>query len=178
MNIRTFFFILKSKLKYGAAYRAKVALAEPGSKIHLICGGNCSSEENLRLRAGTNLVAIGGTISIGNNVFFNRNCNLVCRKKITIGHNVSIGHNVCIIDHDHKMNASGISSSEYKTDEIIIEDGCWIGANVVILRGTHIGAHSVIGAGCVVKGSIPPHSLVKSDRTLTIKPLKNKQLEE
>ena len=40
----------------------------------------------------------------------------------------------------------------------------WIGANTVILRGTHIGANSVIAAGCVVSGNIPANTILVQKR--------------
>ena len=42
----------------------------------------------------------------------------------------------------------------------IIEDGVFIGANAVVIEGCRIGEKSVIGAGAVVTGDIPPRSLV------------------
>lgn len=169
MNFRTAIKNLGYKIKYKKAYKIKPALLEFGSKIKLLQSGLISGGNNVRLRANTNVVSIGGTIEIGDYVFFNRNCNLVCREKVKIGNDVSIGYNVCIVDHDHVFGENGISPNEYRTEEIVIEEGCWIGANAVILRGTKIGAFSVIGAGCVVKGIIPPHSLVTGGRELTIK---------
>lgn len=68
-----------------------------------------------------------------------------------------------IYDHDHKFNANGIQS-DFNYGSVIIDNGCWIAANVTILRNTHIGEGCVIGAGTVVKGEIPPHSLVTNDR--------------
>ena len=82
-----------------------------------------------------------------------------------------------IYDHDHKFGEDGIRSG-YNTAPVMIEKNCWIGAGVIILRGTHIGEGSVIGAGCVVKGEIPPHSLVTADRSLSINPIKSKKAEE
>ena len=80
-----------------------------------------------------------------------------------------------IYDHDHRYNAKGFSKDEYKTSPIIIDDNCWIGSNVTILRGTHIGTGSVIGAGCVVKGVIPPHSLVRMSNELNIRQITDKE---
>ena len=75
-----------------------------------------------------------------------------------------------IYDHDHKFGPEGIRPG-YNTAPVVIENDCWIGAGVTILRGTHIGEGCVIGAGSIVKGEIPPHSLVTSDRQLTIVPI-------
>lgn len=76
-----------------------------------------------------------------------------------------------IYDHDHKFNANGIQS-DFNYGSVIIDNGCWIAANVTILRNTHIGEGCVIGAGTVVKGEIPPHSLVTNDRGLNIVPIR------
>ena len=105
-----------------------------------------------------------GELSIGNGVSFNRNCVVVCRKKITIGDNCLFGPNVCIFDNDHLINENGVSKDQFKCSDIIIENGCWIGAGCIILRGTHIGENTVIEAGMVVKGNIPPISVVMSTR--------------
>jgi acetyltransferase-like isoleucine patch superfamily enzyme len=43
---------------------------------------------------------------------------------------------------------------------ITIEDDCWVGANVTFLDGAHVGRGCVIGAGSVVKGTIPPYSVI------------------
>jgi acetyltransferase-like isoleucine patch superfamily enzyme len=42
---------------------------------------------------------------------------------------------------------------------ISIGDGVWIGASTTILDGAIIGRNSVIGAGAMVRGEIPPYSM-------------------
>lgn len=80
------------------------------------------------------------------------------------------GPGVTIYDHDHIFSPEGILPG-FKLGEVVIEDGCWIGANVTILRNTHIGKNSVIGAGTVVKGDIPAGSLVTGQRNINITPI-------
>ena len=46
-----------------------------------------------------------------------------------------------------------------KTEPVLIGRNVWIGCNVVILPGAVIGDHSVIAAGSVVHGTIPPRVL-------------------
>ncbi len=116
--------------------------------------------------------AIGGKIIIGKGTTFNRNCIVACYNEIIIGNNVYIGPNVSIYDHNHKFDKQMIYYDKFTTGTIIIENNCWIGAGCIILKNTHIGEGSVIAAGCVVKGNIPPHSLVKSSNKLLIEPLK------
>ncbi len=133
--------------------------------------GKLKTGKGLIMKQGIYMAALhGGEISIGNNVHINRNCILVCHESISIGDNCAIGPNVVFYDHDHKFGINGIEDG-FKTSPIIVENNCWIGAGATILRGTHIGEGSVIGAGCIVKGEIPPHSLVTSSRETQIVPI-------
>ena len=59
------------------------------------------------------------------------------------------------------------------TKKIIIEDGCWIGANVIILGGVTIGAGSVIAAGSVVATNVKPNSFVVGERAKEIRTLRS-----
>lgn len=117
----------------------------------------------VRCNSNLHLECYLGELTIGN-VTFNRYCIISCRYKIVIGDNCFFGPNVCVYDHDHIYTVDGVTPNEYKCSEIIIEDGCWICAGAIILRGTHIGKNSVIQAGTVVKGNIPPNSLVEPGR--------------
>lgn len=42
---------------------------------------------------------------------------------------------------------------------VILREGCWIGAGVIILAGVEVGKNSVIGAGSVVTRSVPSGSV-------------------
>ena len=115
----------------------------------------------------------GGETVIGKNVAVNRNSMIICHKSIHIGDYCSIGPNVLIYDHDHKFGSEGLMPG-YRTSPVVIENNCWIGGAVTILRGTVIGEGSIIGAGCVVQGVIPPHSLVTAGRSLNVVSLENR----
>ena len=132
----------------------------PMAKMQL---GNIRSERNLLLASAGN-----GEMVIGN-VFFNQNCVVICRGRIEINDDCLFGPNCMIYDHDHKFSSvNGVDAKNYSVGSISIEKNCWIGGGTIILKNTHIGEGTVIGAGCVVKGDIPAHSIVTADRTLRI----------
>ena len=89
-------------------------------------------------------------------------------EQITIGDYCKFGNNLVIVDHDHNYKDCGIKkkdSQEFLTAPIKIGNNVWVGANVVILRGTDIGDNCVIAAGSVVKGTVLPNTLfVKGER--------------
>lgn len=165
------FFTVLSKLKWGDSLNISGLFQRlADTQIIILNGGRINIGANVSFQKRVSLTS-GGVLNIGSDVALNRNCILVCRNNITIGSNTMFGPGVTIYDHDHKFNADGIQS-ELNYGSVIIDNGCWIAANVTILRNTHIGEGSVIGAGTVVKGEIPPHSLVTSDRGLNIVPIR------
>lgn len=109
------------------------------------------------------LVNKGAKIKIGKNCFFNNYCSLTAMKLIEIGNGTLMGENVKLYDHNHRFRYINkpIKEQGYSVDEIKIGKHCWIGSNVVILKGTHIGNNCVIGAGCVVSGEIPDNTILK-----------------
>lgn len=44
--------------------------------------------------------------------------------------------------------------------DIVVEEDVWIGSRVTLLSGVTIGRGSEVGSGSVVRGSIPPYSVV------------------
>lgn len=112
------------------------------------------------------------SLKIGDSVYFNEDNMISCKCKVVIGKGCQFGPNVKIFDNNHKFNAKQGVTSEHKSVPIYIGDHCWIGANVVILKGTTIGKNTVIGAGCVVSGVIPESSIVTQGRDLQIEPMR------
>lgn len=110
------------------------------------------------------IVQNGATLEIGNNVFLNNQCSITCLDKISIGENTLFGENVKLYDHNHSYqrteNNLKISHSEFTTVPIIIGKNCWLGSNVVVLKGVEIGDNCIIGAGCVIHKDIPANSTI------------------
>lgn len=81
---------------------------------------------------------------------------------ITIGENVIMGQHVSFHAENHNFNCIDIPIRRQGVNRqgIVIEDDCWVGANVVFLDGCHVGRGCVVAAGAVVRGEIPPYSIV------------------
>lgn len=103
-----------------------------------------------------------GEISIGDHTGIS-NSTIVSAKRVTIGENVLIGGSCCIYDTDfHSLEYIDRIEKDDKNilkEEIVIENGAFIGAHTIILKGTKIGEKSVIGAGSVVSKNIPPNEV-------------------
>jgi acetyltransferase-like isoleucine patch superfamily enzyme len=80
---------------------------------------------------------------------------------ISIGENVIMGQHVGFHPENHDFSRTDAPIRDQGTTRqgITIEDDVWVGSNTVFLDGTHVGRGSVIGAGAVVRGTIPPYSV-------------------
>jgi len=80
---------------------------------------------------------------------------------VTIGDNVLIAGGVKMLTHNGAARLLKARRPLIQSfGKIEIESDCFIGENVIVLPGTHIGRGSIIGAGAVVRGSVPENALV------------------
>lgn len=68
-----------------------------------------------------------------------------------------------VITSNHKQRigqfrTGGNDDNSYR--DIIVEEDVWIGINVTLLSGAHIGRGAIIGAGAVVRRNVPPYAVV------------------
>ena len=100
-------------------------------------------------------------IRLGNHVFVGNLCTFSAALKIVVGDHVLISTGVRIHDNDgHPLDAAKRRAGERigaeETRAVVIEDGAWIGANAVILKGVTIGRDAVVGTNAVVTRDVPP----------------------
>ena len=90
---------------------------------------------------------------------------------VSIGNNVILAQNIVIsgLNHVYEDVTIPISDQPVKISQIVIEDNCWIGANVVITAGVTVGKHSVVAGGAVVTKNIPPYSIAVGNPAKVIK---------
>lgn len=86
---------------------------------------------------------------------------------ISIGQGVTISTGVMLLVHDYSISR-GLASIDpnFSNDKryrfmksIVIEDGVFIGARSLLLPGSKVGKHSIVGACSVVHGKIPAGSV-------------------
>lgn len=136
--------------------------------------GKISFGNNLRINSGIKYNPIGGNtklsihigkdakLTIGNNCAMS-NVAFCCKKEINIKNNVYIGGDCRIYDTDfHSIkleNRIQSNDPDIRTERVVIEDGAFIGASCIILKGVRIGQNSVIGAGSVIARDVPPNQV-------------------
>ncbi|MCU1594800.1 MAG: transferase hexapeptide repeat containing protein [Frankiales bacterium] len=81
---------------------------------------------------------------------------------IDIEDGVSIGASSSVYDSNHVVRASGrsiLDDGGSTVAAVRIGAGSWIGDRVTVLAGADIGTNCTIGAGAVVRGTIPDNSI-------------------
>ena len=173
---------LLAKIKYRRHVRFNgftVVYAFPDSSINFDGGEisvNSSPLSNLvGLFQRTIIVArYGGRIDISENTGISGST-IYAMQHIEIGRNVLIGGNCKIIDNDfHPLSVEKRipqqKVEDIKKAPIHIGDGCFIGANSIILKGTVLGKNCVVGAGSVVSGKFPDNVIIAGNPARVIKP--------
>ncbi len=91
--------------------------------------------------------------------------------RIFLGDNCVISVNSIILAHDYSlecgMTALGLGDLEDEKKivrDVHIGNNVFIGAGCIVLPGTNIGDHCIIGAGVVCKGTIPENSVVVGEK--------------
>lgn len=101
-------------------------------------------------------------LKLGDGTIIGDNAILDARRGLTIGRNVNLSSNVSIytLQHDHRdpdFNCPPESVVKYSVE---IDDRVWLGSNVIVLPGVHIGEGAVCCAGCVVTKDVEPYAVV------------------
>lgn len=99
-------------------------------------------------------VFIENDVEIGHRVTVK--CGVQLWNGVRVADDVFIGPNVTFTNDNFPRSRQYLS----KHPEIILEQGCSIGANATILPGLRIGRTAMVGAGAVVTRSVPPNAIV------------------
>ena len=100
-------------------------------------------------------------VRIGDRCLIGKGSGIVGHLAIDIGNDVWTGHHVYITDQNHGFEDLDLPISRQSMPErpVTIGDGSWLGYGTVVLPGSIIGRHVVVGANSVVTGALPDYSV-------------------
>lgn len=127
-------------------------------------------------------IEINGSLD-GMHLIFGEKCvigdyvHIVANKSVKIGNNVLMASRVFITDSNHGTYAGENQSSpeeepnkrKMNYQPVVIGDNVWIGENVSILAGVHIGNGCIIGANSVVTNDTPENAIVVGNPAKVVK---------
>ena len=113
-----------------------------------------------------------GHVIIGKGCKFNWGTQIESMSEVIVGNYVLTAPNVHITDRNHEyhdVSTPIIKQDWYSKGPLVIDDGCWIGTNAVIVGAIHIGKNCVIGANSVVTKNVPDYSVVVGNPARIVK---------
>jgi acetyltransferase-like isoleucine patch superfamily enzyme len=106
-----------------------------------------------------NATLLGTKLKVGEGTWIGYYCLIDAQlASLTIGKWCDISSGVHIYTHSTHLRCT--EAGEKVVGPVTLGDHVFLGANSVVLPGTKIGHHSIVGALSVVKGEFPPHSLI------------------
>lgn len=112
------------------------------------------------LRHGCHIGNTHGRVRLGRRSHLGAYCHVnAVRGEVNIGDDVAIGPGTKIVSYSNAYVPGKDICSSTITDDVVIGDHVFIGANATILPGTVIESNVVIGAGTVVRGHLASHGL-------------------
>jgi putative colanic acid biosynthesis acetyltransferase WcaF len=105
-------------------------------------------------------------MSVGNHVWIGEEVFILNFETITIGNQVCISQRAFLCGGNHNYKKP---SMPYRNGAIILEDGCWIGANVFVGPDVTIGIDTVIVASSVVTKSLASNGIYRGNPVQFIK---------
>ena len=126
--------------------------------------------DRIRFGRGSVVKAFSVVQTSGGRVTFGRRCAISSFNHIAaggdadllIGDDFRTGPGVRIVATSHNWRDADrpISEQGFNDQGITIGDDVWIGANSVVLDGSHIGDRAVISANSLVKGDVPANAVM------------------
>jgi len=125
-------------------------------------GDNCNIGPMTIIQATGVLTRLGIGFSLGSNSGIGGFSFVGCGGGVRIGSNVIMGQYVSFHSENHVFDdvARPIREQGVTRSGIEVGDDCWIGAKATFIDGAKVGNGCVIAAGSVVRGVVPPFSVV------------------
>ncbi len=105
-------------------------------------------------------------LSNGKQIQIGRHCRInehVFIQGASIGNHVLIAPHAAILSKSHihgSIDTPIVLQGDTEPLPPIIEDGAWLGRNVVVMPGVRIGKHAIVGAGAVVTKDVEAYTIV------------------
>lgn len=116
----------------------------------------------VHLGDGNRLRAHEGTLRIGDKTVLGRENTLNCYLDLEVGARCIVADWVYMGDFDHRTDDVHVPIKDQGIvkSPVRVGDDVWVGVKSSVLRGADVGHGSVVAAHAVVRGDVPPFSVV------------------
>jgi putative colanic acid biosynthesis acetyltransferase WcaF len=95
-------------------------------------------------------------LSIGHHTWIGEGAWIDCLGKVTIGANVCVSQGAMIETGNHDWSKPAF---DLVVREVVLEDGAWAAVRALLLPGSTLRSHAVLGAGSVLAGDTEPYGV-------------------
>lgn len=128
----------------------------------IVFGSNVSIGKYTTIECTGSLKSLGYGLKVGNRVGLGTHGFFGCAGGVEIGDDTIFGNYVSLHSENHNYQDKNIPIRLQGVTRKGIKIGrdCWIGSKATILDGSVIGDGCIVAAGAVVRGEIPPYSII------------------
>lgn len=110
---------------------------------------------------GTILSCKNGDIVVDDHANIGFNCEIFSGGRVRLGKHTLVAAYTYLVGGDHTFDRTDVAVlyQDRVARGIEVDDNAWLGAHVVIADGATVGRDAIIGAGAVVRGTIPPFAI-------------------
>jgi acetyltransferase-like isoleucine patch superfamily enzyme len=134
-----------------------------GVRLRATDGGTIILRSGVHLSRGVTIVAQGGFIELGDNVFVGEWSTITAKERVVLGANTLVAERVTVRDQDHDIYGGGdtpLAKAGFQVGPVLIGSNVWLAAGAVVLRGVHVGDGAVVAANAVVVEDVAANSVV------------------
>jgi maltose O-acetyltransferase len=99
-------------------------------------------------------------LTVGDRVQFGIGCHVSLNAEVVIEDDVTFGHYVRVLTDNHEIGPSERRCGDNIVAPVRVERGAWVCTGAILLPGSTVGRGSIVAAGAVVHGEVPPDTLV------------------
>ena len=136
------------------------------NRRHVFLGANAILYEGCHILSDSGTFALGDNSHLAAGVYVN-----VVRGEVRLGEGVAVGPKSVLLAYTNHYEPGRPNTEVRREGRVLIQDGAFLGAHVVVLPGVTICAGAVVGAGAVVTRDVPPHTVAVGVPARVIKKL-------
>lgn len=134
-------------------------------KIFLLKLFGAKAGKNIRIKQSVN-IKYPWFLTLGNNVWIGEGVWIDNLGSVTIGNNACLSQGCMILSGNHDYRKS---SFDLIVQDIVIEDGAWIGAKAVVCNGIVCREHSILTVNSVATRDLDAHTIYQGNPAVKVK---------
>ncbi len=137
----------------------------PGSKVFLLKFFGAKAGQNITIKPSVS-IKYPWFLSLGNNVWIGERVWIDNLGNVIIGNDVCLSQGSMLLSGNHDYTKPGF---DLIIQEIVLEDGVWIGARAIVCNGVICKDHSILTVGSVATRNLESFAICQGNPAVKVK---------